>query len=194
MAKVRPCAECGKDVKVPPSTEAKGYGNFCSHKCFWAKRRLSPEERLLRSVIKVENGGCWLWMGSTESRRGYGLIRVGNKKVSVHRFSWMLHHDMQPIPKGMCVCHSCDTPHCVNPDHLWLGTNLDNMRDMVRKQRHPYGEKSGRAILTEEKVREARKLWASGTIRYRTEIARMYGISDSAARYMLDGTNWKHVT
>lgn len=193
MVKVRPCRVCGKDVRVTATAERLGYGNFCSHVCFWKNRKLSPEDRFYRSIRTWDGSDCWTWRGSTVSRRGYGLIRVGNKKIQAHRFSWILHHNMEPIPEGLNVCHSCDNPGCVNPDHLWLGTRLENVRDMVKKDRHPKGERSGRALLTESQVREARELWKTGAIPRKTDIAKKYGLSYTAARYMLNGTNWGHV-
>ena len=81
---------------------------------------------------KVEKSdSCWLWTGSTSKK--YGQITVDGKRIRAHRFSYTLQRG--PIPSGLFVCHTCDVPHCVNPDHLFLGTNRDNLRDMTKKNR-----------------------------------------------------------
>ncbi len=94
------------------------------------------ESDLKRFWPKVERSdGCWLWKAG-KNLQGYGMIcmkKHGMTHLSAHKFSWLLHHG--PIPIGLCVLHKCDTPACVNPDHLWLGTHKDNSEDMVIKGR-----------------------------------------------------------
>lgn len=87
-----------------------------------------------------KTNGCWQWTGSTDTN-GYGQLRIpgprsSHKKVRTSRYSWVLHYG--PIPNGMLVLHTCDNRRCVRPDHLWLGTQADNMADMSNKGRHPY--------------------------------------------------------
>ena len=98
----------------------------------------TPLDRFLDRVQKQESG-CWVWTGANNGL-GYGVMRLGLKQVYAHRFSY--EQFVSPIPDGLCICHKCDNPRCVNPDHLFLGTQKDNMQDCSRKgrcgpQRHP---------------------------------------------------------
>ena len=89
------------------------------------------EIRFWRFVEKTE--GCWLWTGA-KTGGGYGYIRrSGKEKMSAHRASWEMHNG--PVPEGLWVLHRCDTPACVRPDHLFVGTRADNMRDAHEKGR-----------------------------------------------------------
>lgn len=89
-------------------------------------------ERFDLSYMPEPNSGCWLWIAAAKPP-GYGVIGVNGRCSSAHRVSWQLHNG--PIPRGMHVCHRCDVPACVNPDHLWLGSHRENMADMVAKGR-----------------------------------------------------------
>lgn len=146
-----------------------------STKCFACARKeantirnkaaaLPPEVRFWNRVDKdgpviyEHLGKCWVWMGKL-SRDGKGYGGLGNatkrrKNMPVHRYSWRLHHGK--IPAGMCVCHKCDNPPCVNPDHLFLGTYADNIADCVRKGRQAKGERNGRYTHPERTARGER--------------------------------------
>lgn len=82
--------------------------------------------------------GCWLWTAAA-CPPGYGRFRANGRSYVAHRFAWEIMRG--PIPAGLCACHKCDTPACVNPDHLFLGTQADNVRDSVRKKRHHHGDR-----------------------------------------------------
>lgn len=89
-------------------------------------------DRLLNKIIIDENTDCWIWQGG-KNNIGYGLIRDGDKMRTTHRVSYEQHKGN--IPKYMCVCHTCDNTLCVNPQHLFLGTHMDNIHDMMKKGR-----------------------------------------------------------
>lgn len=94
------------------------------------------KERLLYYSVPEPNTGCWLWTAATFSGKygSYGAIRVKNKLSKAHRVSYQTF--VGPIPSGLSVCHRCDTPECINPDHLFVGTKKDNSLDMMKKGRH----------------------------------------------------------
>ena len=94
-------------------------------------------ERFWAKVDK--SGDCWLWTAS-KTKEGYGYFRFDGAMRKAHRMSWLLTNG--EIPEGMLVCHTCDNPSCVNPKHLWLGTNRDNMDDMNAKGRHGFAQRT----------------------------------------------------
>jgi hypothetical protein len=108
-------------------------------------RQFTREERFWQHVDKSDT--CWNWTASTKPF-GYGRFVTRNhykqKEELAHRVSWELHYG--PIPQGMFVCHKCDNPPCVNPEHLFLGTGDDNMKDRNSKQRQAKGERHGKFI------------------------------------------------
>lgn len=137
----------------------------------------------------IDSTGCWLWTAH-RAKNGYGVMTVGKRPhaapMGAHRISWTLHHG--PIPDGMLVCHRCDVKHCVNPDHLFLGTAADNLRDMVEKGRSARGVKHSQAKLTDDEVRAIRR-----DPRILREVADDYGMSMSMISYIRTGQNWSHL-
>jgi hypothetical protein len=132
-----------------------------------------------------------MWTGSFDTY-GYGqfwnpLIR---KLVLAHRAAWVDANG--PIPDGLCVCHKCDVRSCVNPSHLFLGSQKDNMADAARKRRTCHGESRGNSKLTDAKVRMMRRLYAQGM--FQIEIADLVGVSFGTAHKALFGETWTHVT
>jgi hypothetical protein len=134
-------------------------------------------ERLWAKTNKRGPDECWEWQGYRHSKYGHGQIgrgRRGDGLVYTHIAAWEVTHG--PVPDGMCVCHKCDNPPCVNPAHLFLGTKADNSRDMVRKRRHSHGEKHA-SKLTENDVIEVRRLLAEGMTQQ--AIAERFSVSRS---------------
>ncbi len=120
-------------------------------------------ESEVRFWLMIKSGpGCWEWQGGRANGCGYGAMRLGKAWMMVHRYSWTIHHG--PIPTGLLVCHKCDNPLCVRPDHLFLGTNKQNCQDKVSKNRQAFnrGELCGTSILTEQAVKAIRYLSARG--------------------------------
>ena len=129
--------------------------------------------------IQKDANGCWHWTGA-KSSWGYGQIGVNNRILYVHRIVWEQINGA--IPEGMFVCHTCDNPACVRPNHLFLGTPGDNSRDMVLK---------GRACfkLTKEQAKEALERRQQGE-EYKS-IGRSYGVTGAAISALVRGKTWK---
>lgn len=133
------------------------------------------------------NSGCWLWTGSL-SNKGYGLFYLNGKSCRAHRVSWEIFKT--PIPAGMLVCHTCDNPPCVNPDHLYVGTPRDNTQDMLRRGRmaSTSGEQHGNSKLTELDVMAIR-----ADPRTQEEIAFDFGITDGHVSKIKLRAAWGHL-
>jgi hypothetical protein len=148
--------------------------------------------KLLRRIEKYSipepNSGCWLWMGAQRGSSGYGCICFRGKTSRAHRVSWEAHKG--PIPEGMNVLHKCDVRMCINPDHLFLGTQGDNMRDMCAKGRHvaPPGSRHGNSKLTESDVIAIRSSEAVHKV-----VAAQFGIDVNHVRLIRRGLRWGHI-
>jgi hypothetical protein len=132
--------------------------------------------------------GCWLWTGATK-QHNYGIINKGARGMGVAlapRISWEIYNG--EIPNGVQVLHRCDTPMCVNPDHLFLGNPRINKDDSMIKRRHNFGERNGNAKLTADEVREIRQTGDSCA-----SIAKQYGVNRETIRLIRVGKNWRLV-
>ena len=142
-------------------------------------------EKFLARVKVVD--GCWVFQGMKKGN-GYGAVKRDGKFIFAHRYSWMLH---KGDIGGLLVCHKCDNRLCVNPDHLFLGTQKDNQQDMRRKGRHTFGERSKTSKLSTEDVLEIYRLYDSGigTIR----LARQFGVTKNLLWLIVRGKAWNHL-
>lgn len=183
------CEHCQKQFKRKWATN-----RFCSKRCAMCARRAPLHVRFWRFVKKTR--GCWLWTGCLE-KGGYGqLARDGHSNgiERAHRVSWEIHFG--PIPKGKDVLHKCDVRKCVKPKHFFLGTNVDNVRDMVSKGRHGFGhhqgEAHGMAKLTAKKVRQIVRDFKRGNV---TKIAlgKKYGVTDVMVGRIIAKKAWVHL-
>lgn len=164
------------------------------------KRRSIAERFWAKVDMTAGETGCWLWTGATQ-RWGYGVLQRGGRGkglVAAHRLAYEL--CLGTVPEGLCVLHRCDTPACVNPAHLFLGTLADNSQDMAGKGRcgrqrypqiYPRGERIAQSKLTEAQVKNIRIEAAQGESQ-RT-IARRYDVAQSTIGEILLRRTWRWV-
>lgn len=145
----------------------------------------TASERFWSYVDKKSNDECWNWIGSYD-RKYYGQIKICKKFIKAHRFSWVLHFG--EIPDGICVLHHCDNPKCVNPSHLFLGTQEDNIKDRDNKHRQAKGENHWCHKLTLNQIKEIRKL--KGKF-FQKDIAKMFNVSQSTICCIHNNRTWK---
>lgn len=145
----------------------------------------SDAERIIeRFWSKVDRGdadSCWLWTAAAHEF-GYGKFSLVGSEIGAHRFAWTITNGR--IPEGQQVCHSCDTPACVRPEHLFLGTAADNVADMVQKGRNALGENNGNSRLSDEQADEVFERYMAGGIS-QPELAKQYGVSQAAIWYTI---------
>lgn len=149
---------------------------------------ITTEERFMNKVSPEPNSGCWLWTAQVD-KDGYGVFRTVPTSTQAHRMSYKIF--VGDIPDGMFVLHRCDMPGCVNPDHLWVGTHKDNMKDMKDKGRRwvTYGERNKMAKLTDHDVFAIIKDNRTGR-----DIAHSHQVSETTISRIINGGTWSHIT
>lgn len=148
---------------------------------------LPQSERFAKLYEPCPMTGCWLWTASV-NRSGYGKATVDGKDLTAHRWSWLLHKG--DIPNGLHVLHHCDVPGCVNPAHLWLGTNQENDADKRMKGRHFVQPIHREAKLTEDEVMEIRRLRGVETV---VALGKRFGVHHSHISRVQRGKFWAHL-
>ncbi len=135
---------------------------------------------------------CWEWLFGKD-KDGYGRFHIRRGKCySTHRFSYEYYFGI--IPDKMLVCHICDNPSCVNPNHLFIGNNTDNLQDMSKKGRSTFGEKSTNAILTDDAIIDILEGIKFNKYQSITEIMNIYNVSRPTIHRIFRKESWKHIT
>ena len=151
-------------------------------------------EKLLESFWKKvkKTNSCWEWT-AVKTSKGYGHLPYARNwgfTTLAHRLSYLIHRG--DIPEGLLICHTCDNPHCVNPEHLFLGTQVDNMQDCLSKGRVRYithrGESNGRCKISREQALEIKH-----SLLPRKELMKKFGISRSMVGKIKSGSSWKEL-
>ena len=153
----------------------------------YGKNISATQEASFWSLVKMDilkNPFCWEWTGQTQG--GYGRFKIGKSRYNANRISYAIAYGCTPADKF--VCHICDNPLCVRPDHLFLGTATENALDRMQKNRTAKGSDAGGAILKENQVIKILK-----DTRFQSVIAKEYGVSKSTIGKIKSGKNWLHV-
>lgn len=145
-------------------------------------------ERFWSKVNKGSDGECWDWVRGKD-KDGYGSFWLNNEDIRAHRLSYIIKNGQ--IPRNMFICHKCDNPACVNPDHLFLGSNRDNINDMLSKGRTRKGEMNNGARLKERQVTEIKKIYLTGKVSSRA-LAKQFGVGKGTILRIVNGDTWGH--
>lgn len=182
---------CGQDTEPSDRTRVRG-GVIKGHPLRFitshSLNHISLEDAFWKHVDIGDAEVCWLWLKKV-SNPGYGQINYRNQRYLAHRVCFELHFG--PIPAGLHVLHKCDNRACVNPRHLFLGTNNDNIADMMSKRRNTHGECHPDAKLNATDVIRIREMWHAGTST--RALASLYGVSQGAIYQLCNRKTWKHV-
>jgi len=169
-----------KKLKRNKSLPAKGANKIFGR---LLKAHLSEKELFENRYIPEPNSGCWLWL--LTGPNGYGYFRYKKTQRFAHRASWEIHNGK--IPDGKLICHKCDVRSCVNPNHLFLGTHLDNNRDMMIKKRH-------KILKKEKKINSEIAFKIYNEKGFHKNIAEKYNVSRSLVSQIKRGEIWQDAT
>jgi hypothetical protein len=159
-------------------------------------KKEDPKIRFHRKYKVNQETGCWEWTGA-KIKGGYGAFnaRINGRLYSAHRFSYWLYYG--DFDQNLHVCHKCDTPSCVNPEHLFLGTNLDNRRDCQKKGRFKNvkqlrGEKNSNAKYTNKFILQIRYEYAVNKLT-NAAICRKYNLKNQVVSLIINRIRWSHI-
>lgn len=189
---------CGGLTRISTNTSRK-YGSVRGQPRRYINHHYNrpPMDRFMEKVEKTES--CWIWKGAKGPDGNYGGFLYEGKSRRVNIVSYLMFKG--PYPEGMEICHTCDNKQCVNPDHLFVGTRSDNMKDMGNKGRHPWqlrpelvrkGEDNPGAKLAENDVLLIVSRFKNGESV--ASIARDYPVNREAISKIVRGQNWNWLT
>jgi hypothetical protein len=190
--------DCGKIIYYRSDVIKSGRRKSCG--CITSPSEKEYVNRLKERLMKnhKKDGDCWIWTGRIHAG-GYGFLSYRSKEnkskktaSNAHRVAYKVWKG--DVPKELYVLHKCDNRKCINPDHLWLGTHIDNMKDMISKNRQDKrpGEKHHVSIFLNENIYEIRRLWDEG-LETQAGLARKYGASLTCIHNIVRRKTWKHL-
>ena len=156
---------------------------------------VSATNRFNRYFSPGEPGKCWPWRGP-KNKKGYGVLGINYRVIYAHRISFAIANKVKLPPSSTFICHSCDNPICVNPEHLFAGNREANHMDAVKKGRANFscGESNQRARLTEQQVKYVREKYIPFSREWGARaLARKLGVGASTMRSAIKGINWRHL-
>jgi hypothetical protein len=182
------CGICSKSFYVKTAEIKRGNGKYCSRLCS-SKSRVKP---IKEPTCTIGNNGCHICTNYGADVDGYPLmnnkLKCG-KRITIKVVRFLYERRFGVIEKGLVICHKCDNPSCVNLEHIFIGTQNDNVQDMIKKKRHVYGERSDKAKLTENQVLEIAEM-CKNKVRHR-QIMEKYKISKRTVSRISCKTTWK---
>lgn len=180
---------CGQKTTLARKTSTRDGTIKGQPNLFLDHHRTCITENYFASRVDKSGGedACWLWTGK-RLKSGYGRITWHGHQVYSHRLAYQLAYG--DFDQLLEVCHSCDTPSCCNPKHLFLGTHQENIDDCTAKKRNAFGERQGRRKLNWEQVREIRRLRNQEHSRL-AHLAQRFGVTPGTIRYVVENVTWK---